>query len=578
MMSGMIIHPEIETERATHAPGPTEAYVRWLREEIDSGRWSADPGQPCLLYKVYSERESLSLDSNIPLRFGMNYSEVLHSSQKLLQANSEQKLAWLLYFTHGLIRIQRAEAGKPPIAVLPKKQSSATQPKHLSGPVARFTPFLGRTVPSGGSLHPLEIYLALGNGWGLPAGIYHYDSAHHSLDQLRTGNFLTEVASCLPEGNQVHPGSAVLFPTIYMQKNHQKYAELSYSLQSLDAGIVIKQCQFVTRCLGLLSNLHLHFADHPLHHLLGLNLCDENIYAVISLNTKQVSPTYEHEHSAGHQSIARGQAMIEASEIAKLPPLTANYTQPFPLRPQSPLLKRLYAASLLNHLAHDDAQVLSAPSVESAETEVKLPEASIFEETFPYKRDIAQVLLRRSTGFQAIDTRTLSIQQLSDLLAPLHQLKNFNIQLCDCQLYCVISRVSNLPADVYRYIPQRHSLFPIHTDHLFHLLMRISTAENIQPQLAPINLFLCGNYKKAQSHFGERGLRILGIEIGRILQCISISAAAHDLATHIHLSFAVEGTRKRLLQIPNEDHIPLASMMIGHQKGSQRGLFETIWY
>ena len=269
--------------------------------------------------------------------------------------------------------------------------------------------------------------------------------------------------------------------------------------------------------------------------------------------------------------------MGETPGMSKLPPVTARYTQPFPLRPQSPLLKTLYAASLLNHLVHD-APVLSAPVQEPAETKLQLPEASFFEETFPHKRDIAQVLLRRRTGFQAIDTRTLSIQQLSALLAPLHQLENFYFQICDCQLYCVISRVSNLPAGVYRYIPQRHSLFPIHTDHLFHLLMRIATAENIQPQLAPINLFLSGNYKKAQAYYGERGLRLLGIEIGRILQCISISAAANDLATHIHLSFAVEGTRKRLLQIPNEDYIPLASMMIGHQKSSQGGLFETIWY
>src|SRR5436190_6335269 len=71
-----------------------------------------------------------------------------------------------------------------------------------------------------------------------------------------------------------------------IQKNHQKYTDLSYCLQAVEAGIVAEQLRFTARCFALFSELHLRFLDSPLHDLLGLNPCEESIYAITILNTK----------------------------------------------------------------------------------------------------------------------------------------------------------------------------------------------------------------------------------------------------------------------------------------------------
>ena len=196
---------EIRTNRVR----PTQGYVHWLREELNSGRWIADPAQPCLLYKVYKEVTRIPLDGDIPLQLGKDYEASWQSLPYVSQASREQKLAWLLYYTHGLTRVLRPEAGiSSPLQRA--SEPSTSYPKHIVGPIAHSSPFLGRPIPSGGGLHPVEIYLALGADWQFQAGIYHYDSAHHALELLRAGDVLTGIAACLPEESTIARFSARL--------------------------------------------------------------------------------------------------------------------------------------------------------------------------------------------------------------------------------------------------------------------------------------------------------------------------------------------------------------------------------
>ncbi|MGH3920686.1 MAG: hypothetical protein ACRDSG_16880, partial [Pseudonocardiaceae bacterium] len=42
-----------------------------------------------------------------------------------------------------------------------------------------------RPVPAGGARYPCELYLLAGPDQPIPAGVFHYDPAHHCLDVLR---------------------------------------------------------------------------------------------------------------------------------------------------------------------------------------------------------------------------------------------------------------------------------------------------------------------------------------------------------------------------------------------------------
>ncbi|HJT56490.1 MAG TPA: hypothetical protein VJ761_08345, partial [Ktedonobacteraceae bacterium] len=274
----------------------------------------------------------------------------------------------------------------------------------------------------------------------------------------------------------------------------------------------------------------------------------------------------QHDMAAQHDTTGQ-------HDTADLSPLAAHHIQPFIPRVQSSLLKELYEASLLDTLP--DESSISLPDAEEfvATQERVLPDIAL-----PQKRDLAQVLLRRHTSSQSIDTREMKIEQLAAILKPLQQEEDALWRLFDCQLYCVISRISPLTPDVYRYCRERHTLVPLQTPSLIPLLIRLSTGSNIQLQLAPLNLFFCGNYHHAHMYYGERGLRMLGIEIGRMIQCILLNADVCDLGTHVHICRFVEAVRKRLLNIPHTANLPLASMMIGYKRNTEENLFETIWY
>ena len=87
-----------------------------------------------------------------------------------------------------------------------------------------------------------------------------------------------------------------------------------------------------------------------------------------------------------------------------------------------------------------------------------------------------------------------------------------------------------------------------------------------------------GNYQKAHAAYGERGLRLLGIEIGRMVQEISLCAAHCGLGMHVHVSTAMDGIRARLLRNATKASLPFATIMLGYKKNAEENLFEMLWY
>lgn len=561
MMVSLASQQTVEfTESACEA---AEAYMQWMRTDLASGRWQADPTRPCLLYKVYSSVERIPLDTHIPLRLGMSYEEALRAGAlPVPRAEPERLLSWLLYYAHGLTRLLRPEAGVSPLRLPQKKVEVAQRLRsgHYAGPLAHSAPFLGRPVPSGGSLHPTELYLALGAGWRFPPGVYHYDSAHHALERLRTGDYTATLAACLAAQNQQQAGSLHILLTACFQKNHQKYTNLSYWLQTLDAGVLAEQLRWIARCLQLPATLALRYADAPLHHLLGLDTSEENVYAVLSLE-------------AGHAASQANTGSDARQQSVVLPALNVPHVQPFIPIPRSELLTRLHAASLLDQPSEGAAQPVPPRAHSAPEDERALVLPAVQPGA---RRDIAQTLLRRRTASNALASRELRFTELAALLAPLQEGPGSLLESCHFQLYCALSRVEAVPQGVYLY--REHALVPVYQASILPILSRISTGINIFPHLAPVNLFLCADYREALKQYGPRGLRMLGIEMGRVLQRLSLAAAASDLATHIHQSFHIEGTRKVLLRQPSPYVLPLASMMAGHPRSSQGGLFEAAWY
>lgn len=112
-----------------------------------------------------------------------------------------------------------------------------------------------RPYPSGGSLHPLEVYLVVARAVGLDAGVYHYQSDAHRLAPVAPsspavrGMLATAQAAA---GGGAAPDALIVVAARF-RRNAWKYRGLSYALTLKETGALMQQLYLVAAAL----NLHL---------------------------------------------------------------------------------------------------------------------------------------------------------------------------------------------------------------------------------------------------------------------------------------------------------------------------------
>jgi len=106
-----------------------------------------------------------------------------------------------------------------------------------------------KTSPSGGSRHPIEAYVYAARVAGLPRGIYHYNSAAHRLEQIRSRATTGELTRLLNRQWWFGKAPVVVFLTAVFARTQWKYpAPRAYRAVLAEAGHL---CQ--TFCLTAAS-------------------------------------------------------------------------------------------------------------------------------------------------------------------------------------------------------------------------------------------------------------------------------------------------------------------------------------
>lgn len=94
-----------------------------------------------------------------------------------------------------------------------------------------------RTVPSGGSRHPFELYLAVNRVQGLEAGIYRYLPLDHKLCFLRPDPELkSKLSRACRKQAFVGKGAVVFIWTTIPYRAEWRYSIVAHKLIALDAG------------------------------------------------------------------------------------------------------------------------------------------------------------------------------------------------------------------------------------------------------------------------------------------------------------------------------------------------------
>lgn len=128
-----------------------------------------------------------------------------------------------------------------------------------------------RSVPSGGALYPMEIYVIIDSVDGLGAGLYHYQAMDHSLEIIQEGYFSEEIHAAA--NNQACVGQtplAIILTARFARSTH-KYADRGYRYTYIEAGAVCQNIYLQATSLGLGTVAVGAFDDAAVNELLQVD-------------------------------------------------------------------------------------------------------------------------------------------------------------------------------------------------------------------------------------------------------------------------------------------------------------------
>jgi SagB-type dehydrogenase family enzyme len=94
----------------------------------------------------------------------------------------------------------------------------------------------GRAAPSAGGLYPLTLYVAAGHVTGLPAGIYRYAAAEHTLRLVRSGDARAEIAAAAYGQDWIADSPAVALIAADYGRTAARYGDRARRYVDVEAG------------------------------------------------------------------------------------------------------------------------------------------------------------------------------------------------------------------------------------------------------------------------------------------------------------------------------------------------------
>ncbi|WP_078410374.1 SagB family peptide dehydrogenase [Priestia abyssalis] len=485
-----------------------ETFLHNLHFDIDKASppdrevdWEDAP----LVYKLYRGLPVVPLSSEVPLAL---------EGQEEPAKPDLRRIGHFLWYVFGLTQFCQS--------VFPL--DSTEQAADLMQSYRRF-------APSGGALYPNELYVYL-KMEDLPAGVYHYDVAHHRLVLLREGNFDSYIAKALGNRCDMSACFGTVFVSTMFWKNFFKYHNFAYRLQGLDAGVVIGQLLEVAKRFGFASGVYFQFLDRAINHLLGLSELEESVYAVIPLS---VEPTI---WSANGRDIDR---TVSASELCReLTEIRHDHYVRSRRDIEYPMLTKMNEASMLES-TRSFRQIKEKERVNGETQSVALPHMKRL------SYDFADVCRKRYSADMDFVLGKVSQQQLAALLKEATASFSYRNDLdaahkkhdSRVSLYGCLHNAEGIPDGAYHYDSDAHALQQIHPgDHRLRLQYGMSL-DNVNLFQVPLCLHVAGDKDHFITAFGYRGYRIQQMEAGMLVQRLLLAASAIGMGGHPLLGFDV---------------------------------------
>lgn len=139
-----------------------------------------------------------------------------------------------------------------------------------------------RTVPSGGALYPLELYVCSRRVAALSAGVSHFDPERRVLELVRTEGAPADLDAACALPGLLDGCSAVVFVCAVFWRARFKYAQRGYRFALLEAGHAVQNILLAATALDIAALPLGGFYDDRVDVLLGLNGVDDGaVYGVV---------------------------------------------------------------------------------------------------------------------------------------------------------------------------------------------------------------------------------------------------------------------------------------------------------
>lgn len=196
---------------------------------------------------------------------------------------------------HAIDRVIRARASRRDFSNEPISIQELSSLFHYTYGVRRYQPaynareFPFRFSPSSGGLQAVEIYAVINSVEGVEKGLYHYNAARHSLEQLELGNMRYRIVNCsLFQGWLQHAG-VVLLLTNVMERVRWKYGARGYRYIHIDLGCLTQSLYLVTTALKLRCCAVAAYLDDAVNELLRIDGRDEFVSLLMGLGKRPES-------------------------------------------------------------------------------------------------------------------------------------------------------------------------------------------------------------------------------------------------------------------------------------------------
>lgn len=132
-----------------------------------------------------------------------------------------------------------------------------------------------RTVPSGGALYPLELYVITLVDGEIARGIYHYDVRGHSLELIPCQSDVDGIRATIFVEEAAETASLFIVTTAVFGRGRIKYGERAYRFSLLEAGHVAQNIALTCESIGLGFCPFGGFLDDAVNDLISVDGVDE---------------------------------------------------------------------------------------------------------------------------------------------------------------------------------------------------------------------------------------------------------------------------------------------------------------